>query len=191
MAELCVRGVRFRISFGFLTVLAVLCLSGQNFSLYFLACLVHELGHLFCMALLGVRPACITFGAGGILITPRRDRLLPLQKELLILLSGAAVNFLLSALFRQISLTGAAAVQFLVGVWNLLPASSLDGGAVLRCTAEHLTRGKGAQRIIGPLSGVIFLFLAFICWKYRIGGALLCAVFVWFGGTELAKGVGM
>lgn len=191
MTELCVRGVRYRLSFGFLIMLAVLCCTGRTFAAYAFACLTHELGHLLCMTLLGVRVSAVTFAAGGILIEPARERLLPISKELPVLLSGAGVNLLLGLLFLQLGARDAAAVQIVVGVWNLLPSSSLDGGAVLRCCTERLFGWCRAQQWICIGSGVCFLILTAVCARLHIGGRLLCAALLWIGGSELAKGAGM
>ncbi len=191
MAELCIRGVRLRVSFGFLIVLALLSCTEHTFSFYFLACLVHELGHLFCMTLFCVRPSEIRFSAGGILIVPVRDRLLPVRTEVMILLSGAGVNLFLAALLFRLGMMESASVQLFVGVWNLLPSASLDGGAIVWCIADHLCCTRWAPRLLAVLSGAALLLLALFCHSAHIGGGLLCAVLIWLGGTELAKGVGM
>ena len=83
------RGVRVIICFGFAAVWALFCLIRAELALpLLLASLIHELGHAAAMCACGQKLAVLRFWGGGILMIPRRSRMLTRRQEILILLSG-------------------------------------------------------------------------------------------------------
>ena len=83
------RGVRVIICFGFGAVWALFCLIRAELALpLLLASLIHELGHAAAMCACGQKLAVLRFWGGGILMIPRRSRMLTRRQEILILLPG-------------------------------------------------------------------------------------------------------
>ncbi|MCI5816617.1 hypothetical protein [Ruminococcus sp.] len=127
-------GVRITVCFGFAAVWALFCLIRGELALpLLLASLIHELGHAAAMCACGQKLAGLKLWGGGILMTPRRSRMLTRRQEVCILLSGPAVNL---AVGLGLWLAGArlwGVLHWALGLWNLLPYRDLDGGAVLRC----------------------------------------------------------
>ena len=113
----------------------------------------HELGHLLMMRLLHVRVRAFRLRLFDVLI--EADEPATLRDDALITLGGPAVNLLLfAALFplsRKLSLPHLA-----LGVFNLLPALSLDGGHLLEII---LLKKYNSRTVSIVLKLTTFLFL--------------------------------
>lgn len=103
-----------------------------------LASFLHECGHLTAMFLLGGAPERITFGVFNIDIVDQNRTKRGYRQDLIILLVGPAVNLILFVLLYAVSylmpgvdLLFAASAHLLIGLFNLLPVESLDGGQIL------------------------------------------------------------
>lgn len=109
------------------------------------ACVLHEAGHVIAARLTGGRISLVELRGSGILMTVSRDCLAGTAGELLVLLSGPAVNLLTAGILYLLGSRGA---LFLLSLWegglNLLPFSGLDGGAAL----ELLVRGRPDEYIL-------------------------------------------
>lgn len=152
---------RVEVTGGFFLViaLAVLMGAGEVLPLVGLAAVCHELGHLGALALAKVPLQHFRLSAFGAEI--RADtRYLPYGKEILCVLAGPAVNLLLAVVLSRVSgdyvLAGA---NLLLGVFNLLPISGLDGGRVLHLLISWLTEPVTADRVCTWLGFVTALAL--------------------------------
>jgi Zn-dependent protease len=106
----------------------------------FTACLIHEMGHIITMLLYKRSIKTIEFSGIGIKIVPIYDKLLPIHKDIAIMLSGCLCNFILTAiilLFRIHQLYSLAYVSLSLGVFNILPIKSLDGWDVLQLALNY------------------------------------------------------
>lgn len=140
-----VRGVKIRVEFSFLVFLTLLFLikSGRTVFCFFTVCLVHEAGHAAAVCFAGGSLSEIIFCGLGIRMIPRRDRILPLKSELLILLAGPAVNLVLFLLLNAIDPGNMFAVLNLcAAVFNLMPYKLLDGGSVINLLSENTAYEK-------------------------------------------------
>ncbi len=165
-----IRGVNIGVSFSFFAVTAIMllyggALCGEIFTAL-VCCVLHELGHLTFMALFSDKPESVVLYGGGIRIRPGSGRLLSSAADMLILLSGCAVNFLAAGIWYLISgFDFFCAVNLLLGVFNLLPFKYFDGGRAL----EKLLKGSRSYDIIRAL----FIFLAAVCViQMNLNGAL-------------------
>lgn len=112
-----------------------------------LACFIHELGHLILFFLVGYTPRALSFELMGIRLTKPAQELTP-GREMLVQLAGSATNF--TVFFLLIGTLGSvtyaslfAVTHLLLGIFNLLPLKSLDGGKLLelcclKCFGEHV-----------------------------------------------------
>ncbi len=125
---------RVRLTGGFVLLWAVLMYveAGALLIPVWTAALLHECGHLIALKLCGGRVELWEFSAGGVCMRVADTHTLSYGKELLCTLTGPAVSMLCALIFSfwdgMMMLAGICAVQ---GVFNLLPASGLDGGRIL------------------------------------------------------------
>lgn len=132
------------------------------------AAIIHELGHLAAILILGCKIRSISLSPRGAVI---HTDPLPPGKELLAALAGPVAGLALLTLSEYIPLAAfCAAVQ---SIYNLLPVYPSDGGRVLYCAAV-LLRGEAfagkLQRVAGAVTGCILLGSVFIlAVRFRLG----------------------
>ena len=134
MLEFRLGGVRCRLSLLFPALLTALLLwkpDGLAVACL-LAALLHEGGHLLAMVLLRVPPEDCVLGAFGARIR-LGNRLPSYKSNLIISFSGPLINFLCAGVLYIGDMHTAALVHLVLALFNLLPASALDGGEMLRC----------------------------------------------------------
>ena len=128
---------RVRVGFSFLCFNALLfCLCDGSMILSFYAvCLLHELGHIAALRLTGGELRSVELTCFGVRMTaaPAAD----LKRGAAVLLSGPAANLMLYAVLTAAGVCRETAeLSLAAGLFNLLPFSSLDGGALLDMLAE-------------------------------------------------------
>ncbi len=102
-----------------------------------LAIIIHESGHLLMMKIFGYFPKRIKIAPFEIVITDEKRHERQLVQNLLIIFSGPAANFICFLLLYLLYLIGIemmlpiAAANLSVGLFNILPVMSLDGGQIL------------------------------------------------------------
>jgi Zn-dependent protease len=149
--------------------------------------ILHELGHALAARGFGIRTRDITlypFGGVAALEGLSDDT----RKELVIALAGPVVNAVLFGMAVVLFvLTGAswlgaiAAINLVMGVFNLLPAFPMDGGRVLRSLlSERLgfVRASGIASRVGWWFGAAFVGFGLVsgAWSLAlVGGFVLFA----------------
>ena len=165
-------GVRCRVSLLFPAMLTALLLTqpdGQAVTCV-IASAMHECGHLLAMLLLNCRPECCTLGAFGMRIEAGRTHLSGYGRQIAVSLAGPAVNGLAGAALWLLGQRTAAAVHWLLGGFNLLPAAALDGGQILRCLLFAAGRETAADRVLAVLSAAVLLPVAAAAWYLLLAG---------------------
>ncbi|NLP25843.1 MAG: hypothetical protein GX365_00625 [Clostridiales bacterium] len=143
MIEFYIRKVKFNIEFGFLAVVALLCiLDDGRYLLYGVwACIIHEVGHIVPMLLLGEKVKKVKFHAFGVNISPQNNTIRPLYQDVFIILGGAIINIILGLIvyFSDIGTNAYifASMNIILGLFNLLPYTSFDGGTLILTVAEY------------------------------------------------------
>lgn len=134
MLETNLHGIRVRFYFGFFATVMLYFYMMKSDSLGITAalcsCLLHEAGHLSAMCLLSAPPESVNFYIGGIKIIPKRG-LCARSAMTVILSAGCAVNFLAAAVSVFLGLDRLCYINLALGLVNMLPFSSLDGGHLL------------------------------------------------------------
>ena len=144
-------GTDIAVKFSFLFFNAVLFLIySRNFALSFwTVCISHELGHIFALKLTGGSVNRVELSGFGIKITATPSVFV--SDSVFVLMSGPTVNIImalvLSAIFGSPHNT-TALLSLWEGIFNLLPYSFLDGGAVLGVIFGKDNRILRAFRII-------------------------------------------
>ena len=156
---------------------AVFCGAGEVLPLVLLAALCHELGHLSILWLYHVPVEEIVLSPMGAVIAAPEQEKLSYGAELLAVLAGPAVNFILALVFARISgdylFAGANAI---LGVYNLLPISGLDGGRALFLCVSWLSEPFTALRTAQIVNLIaLSLLLGLSLWLlWQTGGGLFC-----------------
>ncbi|MCH5303679.1 MAG: site-2 protease family protein [Ruminococcus sp.] len=135
------------ISFPALAVFSFFVIN-TNLSRFFL-CLVsiviHETGHLSAMMFLGLNPKGIEIKAFDIKIIENSRYNTSFSKDILITLSGPLFNIFAFLAFISFS-KDFAYINLFIGIFNLLPATSLDGGQIVYLVlSKHLSTDKSAK----------------------------------------------
>ena len=100
------------------------------------AAFIHELGHIIAFVLVGDLPEELSFEITGIKMV-RSGKAITSGKEIFQLLMGSCTNFLvfliLSYSLQTVNKVSLFAISHLIlGIFNLRPIQSLDGGMILK-----------------------------------------------------------
>ncbi len=108
------------------------------FRLVLFSVFIHEASHVIAYIILAKKMVKLQFSAGGICL--KRTRNLSRYKKLIVLLAGPLSNLIVGfALYMQAQSQASyfayifSAVNFCVGIYNLLPIIPLDGAQIIEC----------------------------------------------------------
>lgn len=166
--KLKVFGVYVSVSYTFLCMVA-LCIILDIFSGFIMcvfAVAVHEAGHIFMMKIFGYRPQSIKISPFEISIKDngranRRDK-----ENFLIILFGPLNNFVCVILFFLLYLySGLDVLQFVfanvsLGLFNLLPVMSLDGGQFIYLLLSRHFDCRFAEKCVNLLTFIAIFPIA-------------------------------
>ena len=143
------------------------------------ACLLHECAHLLVLAVLGRKPALLRISAVGLRLETPGTAVMPLYLFAAVLLAGPAANLLAGILFFCGGMPDAAAANFTLCGFNLLPFRSTDGGSLLNALLEQqllLRAPELPRRIMRCLStGTALLMLGVLlpdCRNFSLCGMI-------------------
>ncbi len=134
------------------------------------AVFMHETGHLFMMWLRGAAPRKIKLIPASVQITKAFTA--GYKNDIIILLSGPFVNFLLFGVFyynylcyENITALYIALLNLIIGVFNLLPIKGLDGGSILYIVLSNRIGVNKAEITLNFISifwGIVLIFAAVV-----------------------------
>lgn len=166
-----IKNIRIRFSPLFFAVLALLfSIKLDNiFLIALLSSVLHEAGHLFSMLIFESRPKEIVLSFYGMKIVKADDLCLSFYKEFIVSVSGAAVNMLLFTCFSLLYykftteiFLKTAAVNLLIGAFNMLPIYPLDGGRALLYFLSARHNIISSQNITNAVSLVFLVPLYYV-----------------------------
>ena len=122
-----------------------------------LCCILHEAGHIICLMILGEKPKKIDFSFYGIKLERNPMQSQSTVGEIMIFVSGPAVNFVFSAFLFLLSnafesLRIAAVISLCIGVFNLIPCKPFDGGNIIHTILCRFARHQTADNICFAIS---------------------------------------
>lgn len=137
------------VDIGFLAVIAIISLTGKSFCLYsFIACIIHEAGHLAAIVTAGRNVKSISFSITGVTIFHSSDKLESYFGEMAVLAAGPAANLAAAAALYHYGNISFAAVNLILGVFNLLPFSSLDGGSIISLFVRNMNNAGNQSAVM-------------------------------------------
>ena len=137
MFELRFRDFTAAFDFSFFAAVTQLMLIGNNrYALFGLAaCIWHELGHFVVMRFCGISVKRLIFYGAGIKIIPDKQiDFTGFWSQLTVFLAGSTSNFAAAAILSASENPAVrifAAVNSVIGAFNLLPLQYLDGGKII------------------------------------------------------------
>lgn len=130
------------------------------------AVIVHEGGHLLAMAAFGSLPSKIKVSLFEIAITDNKRNSRRQKENLIIIFSGPFANFICFILFYLLYLVCnncfavLAFVNLWVGLFNMLPVLSLDGGQLLYLLLSKRLDNHTAQKAVNVVTFICIFPLA-------------------------------
>lgn len=184
MTEFKICGVKIRIDFSFLVFISLLFLikNGSMIFCFFTVCLVHELGHAIALNFVGGKLSALYFCGMGIKMIPQHKKILSVKSDAIVLLAGPLSNLVVFVAFTILNRNNSfALLNLCAAVFNLLPYSALDGGALIKLIFSDIAHEKKLK------TAMLFLHIVFIALSIYItctyGYAflpLLCAAVFYF-----------
>ena len=182
---------RIRITSGFVLMISFLFYLDQGVGIFLpglLACILHELGHIVAIHMLGGRVKGIQLTVAGAELM--LDTAVPLSyfREAVAAIAGPLTSFLVAWVAAEMHRYLIAGLSLAAGLFNILPVWPLDGGRVFLSILYRFYGTEQAEKVmqfmslglIGMLSGLgIQIFL-------RFGNPTLCitAGFLLFGSMK-------
>ena len=160
-----------------------------------LACACHELGHYAALKVLGNDIQLLRLNAVGAEMLPQKP--MGYGQEILTVAAGPAASLLLAVMFCHWEWGGLfAGLNLVLGCFNLLPVSRLDGGRVLKCLLS-LAAGPHISALICAyldLCITLALLLLGLILVLTARNLTLLTVSLWlvlsyFNGKERKKGL--
>lgn len=158
-------GVKFSVSIGFLCLITfMLYVDKTGYMLPTLeAVLLHEAGHIFALMGLKEPPEKVVLRVGSIALCGRYN--LSYKNTAVMLISGPLINFAAAFLYlllykfleKEMFLIKGL-IMLLVGGFNLLPVSGLDGGELAAFFLSKFLKSSTATRVQKGVSLVFCLF---------------------------------
>ena len=166
MISIKIFGINFGVSVGFVGVLCLMLYVDRVGLMLptMLAVTLHEFGHLMALLAFRERPQRVELRVGAVAIIG--NFALTSKAQLIMLISGSTLNFILFALFyflyffcEAMYLLNFSLVMLIVGALNLLPIMGLDGGEILNIILSRFLKSKTANIITFVISVVTTLII--------------------------------
>lgn len=125
---------------------------------------LHEMGHAFAVWWFGVRVSSLSFSLAGAQMRTESWRLSYFQ-ECMAVLAGPLVNLLAGGVFGAFSdafpwCTALAGANWVLGLFNLLPAAPLDGWRMLHLLLNWWLGPVTGSRVAAVCGGIFAILLA-------------------------------
>ena len=180
------------ISYLIICVASICIIAGifDSFLYCLFAIIIHESGHIILMCIFGYAPEKIKISLFEISISDRKRQERSFIQNFLIIFFGPFSNFICFILFYLLYLIGndfflyPAAANLSVGLFNVLPVMSLDGGHLLYLVLCKFFSESISQRVVNVITFIIIFPLAFFGFvllfnsKYNFSLLIVCIYLV-------------
>lgn len=189
-----IRGVRVCADIGFLAVISLISLSGKSICGFsFLACILHELGHLAAICACGNSVRKISFDAFGIKIIPGENNINSVKADIMILLSGPMMNFISALIVYIINkrvCSSFVTVSLIIGTFNLFPFPVLDGGSIITHLSEYFLSEEKSdvfKKIWSVINILIVMSMLYIYFSCKFKNISFILMSVWLLVSEVCS----
>lgn len=164
-------GIKIEISFLFICLISsFVIIESSNLLVWGLSsALLHELGHILVMILVGHKPSKITFNVFDIDIKDNSRNNRDYKEDIFILLGGPTANFLIVAVLwvlyvncKNEDILILITENLFLGIFNIMPIESLDGGQILYIYLSNKLQQDKALMVLELISFLVLLPLAAI-----------------------------
>lgn len=170
MLDFSVGSCRVRFHFLFLAALGVVLFTDLRATALagILAALIHEGGHLLVMVLCRIPPRAVEIRPFGVLILEKSGCRQTRWKEMFVALGGPLANGITAALlflFRwgiKGAFSSLLAANLALGIFNILPVESLDGGRALNRFLSGFCSPARTERAVMTASLLVLIPLAIV-----------------------------
>lgn len=132
---------------------------------FYTVCAVHEAGHIAALSITGGRVRSVELSGSGMRIETKKGGMIPAASSLFVLLAGPAANMIMYFVMRLAGCGGSfLLLNLAAAAYNMLPYSSLDGGAVI----SLFTAGTPYERTAGTVLFIVKLLIT------AAAGAAVC-----------------
>ncbi len=178
-------GTEIYVSFLFVAVIAFMLATDRTGLVIptLFAVLIHETGHFFAMWVVGCRPKAIRLIPASVQVI-RGFSLRP-YGEVGVAICGPAANIavFLSLLLNYHYFSDRTSLVFgvlnlIIGMFNLLPVSGLDGGTILGAALSRLVEPKRADSIVKIITAIMSAAVLFIGIYMCFSGRFNISVFI-------------
>ena len=133
--------------------------------------------------------AQLRFSGTGIRIIPHKNSVLPISRDIAILLGGPFANILVWAVLLPIGKAQSFAyMNLFLGFFNLLPYRSLDGGEAIISLSEYsggCGRAMRAEKVLAFVNILLAAVIAAVAVKHEFMSFTLLVMLVWLTAEEL------
>lgn len=175
----------------------LLAFAGESMTaLFLLSCLAHEAGHILLCAVWKIPVHKLTIRPGGAVLSCDFSGC-SYPREAMIHIAGITVNFLSAGILHTCGCCPAAGINYVIGIYNLLPLPGHDGERFFRALLSMSDRRDRYMRILtftsGMVQAVIYIFAAWLFWFGMLheghGSMLLCGALFWSVTAGLGHGL--
>lgn len=184
--------VEITVSYLIICLAAISIIAGifDSFLWCITAVIIHESGHIAAMCFFGFAPDKIKISLFEISILDRRRQERSSKQNFLIIFFGPCANFICFILFYLLYLIGndylfeLSAANLSVGLFNILPVLSLDGGQLLYTVLCRFFSDSASEKIVNVITFIIIFPLALLGFlllfnsKYNFSLLLVCVYLV-------------
>lgn len=151
------------ISYPSLALIALIVILNINtgYLLCFFSVLIHECGHLLAMKLCGLSPKGIKISLFNIVIAEKDRHCAKFFSDIAVTTAGPLANIVTYLVTLPFNATFAS-VNLLIGLFNLLPAASLDGGQLLYLLLSKRFSSEKSAKIVDIVTLIATVPLFFI-----------------------------
>ncbi len=166
MIEFNVKNIRIGLDFSFFAVMAFCFFLDKNgiLMMSLAACVLHETGHLIAMIFFDIEIRSLYFFGAGIKLgcDIRKEGL---GKSIIVLLAGSAANMIACIFSFSVCAYSFAAVNLVIGIFNLLSIGDLDGKQLVLILSERYLLSTLWLKLSTLFSCALVILLSLFCGK--------------------------